>query len=59
MEKGVTFSTVATLLLKVSLLDGCFPRIIYCTNGAKARKSSNICTYLPVCNYSPKLHNFI
>ena len=35
----------ATLLKKVTLLHGCFPRFLNCTNGTKSRNTSQM-TYL-------------
>ena len=34
--------TEPATLLKVTLLHGCFPRILNCTNGTKTRKTSHI-----------------
>ena len=33
----------AATLLKLTLLHGCFPRFLNCTNGTKSRNASHIC----------------
>ena len=43
---GGVLLSLATLLLKVTLLHGCFSRFLDCTNGTKLRNASHIITVL-------------
>ena len=51
-----THEGVLLLVLKVTLLHGCFSRFLNCTNGTKSRKASHM-IYRPLNTLLEKLKN--